>query len=88
MGHRGPDGDGVWAETVGRWQVELGHTRLAILDLSDAARQPMIDEETGCVLVFNGEIYNFGKRPTNPSSQKVRQGCIVVPWPNLLPMRR
>ena len=35
------------------------HTRLAILDLSDAAKQPMVDAVSGCVLVYNGEIYNF-----------------------------
>ena len=37
----------------------LGHRRLSILDLSDAAAQPMIDSVTGHVVVFNGEIYNY-----------------------------
>ena len=36
----------------------LGHRRLSILDLSDAATQPMIDPVTGHVVVFNGEIYH------------------------------
>lgn len=37
----------------------LGHTRLKILDLTDAASQPMMDPETGNIIVYNGEIYNF-----------------------------
>ncbi len=55
IAHRGPDGDGHFADT----QAALGHRRLAILDLSDAAAQPMYAPEQGLVLVFNGEIYNF-----------------------------
>jgi len=55
--HRGPDGHGLWA-SEGQ-EVVFGHRRLAILDLSDAGAQPMRDPETGCVIVFNGEIYNF-----------------------------
>jgi asparagine synthase (glutamine-hydrolysing) len=38
----------------------LAHRRLSILDLSDAGTQPMVDPATGHVIVFNGEIYNFG----------------------------
>lgn len=37
----------------------LGHTRLAIIDLSPLGQQPMVHPETGAMLVFNGEIYNF-----------------------------
>jgi asparagine synthase (glutamine-hydrolysing) len=59
LAHRGPDGEGVFATTTqeGR-HVCLGHRRLAIIDPNGAA-QPMRDEATGTVLVFNGEIYNF-----------------------------
>jgi asparagine synthase (glutamine-hydrolysing) len=39
--------------------VAFGHRRLQIIDLSDAGRQPMIDEELGLTLVFNGCIYNY-----------------------------
>jgi asparagine synthase (glutamine-hydrolysing) len=53
--HRGPDGSGVFATE----QLAMGHARLSIIDLSDAAAQPMIDETTQCVLVYNGEVYNF-----------------------------
>src|SRR5262245_7090820 len=54
--HRGPDSEGEWFAEDGR--VWLGHTRLAILDLSSAGAQPMHDPMTGNVLIFNGEIYN------------------------------
>lgn len=54
--HRGPDGQGEWRSNDGR--VWLGHTRLAILDLSAAGAQPMVDPLTGNTVAFNGEIYN------------------------------
>src|SRR5882757_9524471 len=53
--HRGPDGEGVWSEAG----VALAHRRLAILDLSDSAHQPMLFDSQ--VLVYNGEIYNHQK---------------------------
>ena len=54
--HRGPDSSGEWNSTDGRcW---LGSTRLAIVDLSPAGAQPMIDPASGNVIVMNGEIYN------------------------------
>jgi asparagine synthase (glutamine-hydrolysing) len=61
MQHRGPDAQGIWesppdARGLG---VMLGHRRLAILDLSEAGIQPMVDPKTGHVIVFNGEIYNY-----------------------------
>ncbi len=58
--HRGPDGHGI--ETVDRGNptaVAFGHTRLAILDLSLAGRQPMFDSATGYSITYNGEIYNY-----------------------------
>lgn len=54
LAHRGPDDMGVWTGS----DVLLGHRRLSILDLSAAGNQPMIDQASGSVLVFNGEIYN------------------------------
>jgi asparagine synthase (glutamine-hydrolysing) len=61
MVHRGPDGAGEWESPPDERGdgVLLAHRRLAILDLSPAGAQPMIDPESGHVLVFNGEIYNF-----------------------------
>lgn len=56
MSHRGPDGAGVWISPDGH--IGLGHRRLAIIDLSDAALQPMCNEDATLWVVFNGEIYN------------------------------
>jgi len=57
--HRGPNSHGVWRGNIVYHQICLIHTRLSILDLSTAGHQPMIDPDTGNVLIFNGEIYNF-----------------------------
>lgn len=56
MAHRGPDGAGAWVAPDGR--VGLGHRRLSIIDLSDAAGQPMRDVDETVHVTFNGEIYN------------------------------
>lgn len=57
LAHRGPDDEGLWwDEGAG---VGLGHRRLAIIDLSPAARQPMWDATGQATIVFNGEIYNY-----------------------------
>ncbi|MFN2470684.1 MAG: asparagine synthase (glutamine-hydrolyzing) [Gaiellaceae bacterium] len=56
MPHRGPDGARTWVDGDGR--VGLGFRRLAIIDLADAAMQPMPNEDETVWLVFNGEIYN------------------------------
>jgi asparagine synthase (glutamine-hydrolysing) len=55
LASRGPDGDGieVWNKAV------LGHRRLAIFDLSEAGRQPMLSPDGSIGIVFNGAIYNF-----------------------------
>jgi asparagine synthase (glutamine-hydrolysing) len=53
--HRGPDGDGSYFAPG----IAFGHTRLAIIDLSAASDQPIIDEAAGLTLIFNGEIYNY-----------------------------
>jgi asparagine synthase (glutamine-hydrolysing) len=62
MAHRGPDASGRWvsAPDIRGWGALLAHRRLSILDLSPAGAQPMVERVTGQVLVFNGEIYNFG----------------------------
>ncbi len=56
MAHRGPDGHGLWTSPDRR--CVLGHRRLAIIDLSDAAAQPMSNAAGTVTLTFNGEIYN------------------------------
>ncbi len=53
--NRGPDHYGEYTND----QISLVHRRLSIIDLSTNSNQPMIDEKTGNVLIFNGEIYNF-----------------------------
>jgi asparagine synthase (glutamine-hydrolysing) len=53
MVHRGPDGGGVYVDDG----VGFGHRRLSILDLSEAGKQPFIQDEL--IITFNGEIYNF-----------------------------
>src|SRR5262252_3189449 len=62
MVHRGPDDSGIWTSAPDDrgWGALLGFRRLSILDLSPAGAQPMVDPVTGHVIVFNGEIYNFG----------------------------
>src|SRR5262245_36174677 len=57
IAHRGPDGDGFWFDDAAG--VGLGHRRLAIIDLSDAASQPMPGVEARYQVTYNGEIYNF-----------------------------
>ena len=52
---RGPDSQGSWNDNV----VYLGHRRLAIIDQSCNANQPMVSSCGRYVIVFNGEIYNF-----------------------------
>ncbi|HZS10821.1 MAG TPA: asparagine synthase (glutamine-hydrolyzing) [Nitrospirales bacterium] len=55
LARRGPDGEGIetWNDAV------LGHRRLAIFDVSDAGRQPMVSPNRSVGVVFNGAIYNF-----------------------------
>jgi len=57
--HRGPDGDGVWADPAAG--VALAHRRLAVLDLSPAGHQPMTSSCGRLVLTYNGEIYNHAE---------------------------
>src|SRR4028119_1713784 len=55
LARRGPDAEGLhtWKRTV------FGHRRLAIFDLSDDGRQPMLSDDGRTGVVFNGAIYNF-----------------------------
>ena len=57
LSHRGPDDAGIWIND--RAYLALVHRRLSIIDLSNAAHQPMENEDGTIQLVFNGEIYNF-----------------------------
>jgi len=53
--HRGPDGEGFYHAS----RISLGHTRLAVLDLSEQAKQPMRSHDGRYVITYNGEIYNY-----------------------------
>lgn len=55
LAHRGPDDKGVFGDK----DALLGHRRLSIIDLSSGGHQPMRNAESGAVIVFNGEIYNY-----------------------------
>lgn len=55
--HRGPDFQDFWQEG----DALLFHSRLKIIDISEAANQPMISHCGRYVMVFNGEVYNFGE---------------------------
>lgn len=57
--HRGPDGMRSWKSSEAEYPAHLGHTRLAILDTTEAADQPLISPCNRYVFVYNGEIYNF-----------------------------
>jgi asparagine synthase (glutamine-hydrolysing) len=57
--HRGPDAGGVWQSRDG--QVNLGHRRLSILDLTPTGAQPMATHDGRYVVTYNGEIYNFSE---------------------------
>ncbi len=54
--HRGPDGKGLWISE--NKNVGLAHRRLSIIDPSEAASQPMSNEDKSIFISFNGEIYN------------------------------
>lgn len=53
--HRGPDSEGYFIDD----NAAFGFRRLQIIDLTEEASQPMYNEDKTCVMVFNGEIYNF-----------------------------
>lgn len=59
MAHRGPNGGKNWISDNGR--VGFAHRRLSVIDLSDAASQPMSNDDKNVVITFNGEIYNHAR---------------------------
>lgn len=66
LAHRGPDGEGFWINNT--HQVGLAHRRLAIIDLSNAASQPM-HYQNRYSIVYNGEIYNYKELTQDLSKQ-------------------
>lgn len=55
MHFRGPDDAGIWLDGA----IGFGHRRLSVIDLSSLGHQPMIDDETGAIITYNGEAYNY-----------------------------
>ena len=53
--HRGPDAAGKYVDG----DIALGHRRLSIIDVSSSGDQPIYNEDSSLVIVFNGEIYNY-----------------------------
>jgi asparagine synthase (glutamine-hydrolysing) len=69
MTHRGPDESGLYLRRGPEATVGLGHRRLSIIDLTEAGRQPLSNEDGSVWLVFNGEIYNFPELRTELQSR-------------------
>lgn len=61
LAHRGPDGEGVELYTTENALIGFGHKRLSIIDLSDAAKQPMHSTDQSISVILNGEIYNYSE---------------------------
>lgn len=59
ISHRGPDDNGVWIDNNNG--VGLAHSRLSIIDVSSAGKQPMADYNNQVIISFNGEIYNYNE---------------------------
>ena len=57
MRDRGPDDAGIWVSPDR--SVGLAHRRLAVIDLSPAAHQPLSNEDGSLWIVYNGEVYNY-----------------------------
>ncbi|WP_327665663.1 asparagine synthase (glutamine-hydrolyzing) [Streptomyces sp. NBC_00498] len=70
LAHRGPDGAGRYGHPAGDGEVQLGHRRLAIIDLSETGAQPMVSD--GLALTYNGELYNAPELRAELESAGVR----------------
>ena len=70
IAHRGPDAAGTWSHQSDRVAIHLGHRRLSIIDLSEAANQPMAKD--GLTLVYNGELYNYKELKADLKARGVR----------------
>jgi len=57
IAHRGPDATRIYNYEDDRVSVQLGHRRLSIIDLSEAANQPI--SKAGLTIIYNGELYNY-----------------------------
>jgi asparagine synthase (glutamine-hydrolysing) len=55
--YRGPDDEGIWLDQQAG--IGFGHRRLSIIDPTPSGHQPMLDKQTGNILTYNGEVYNY-----------------------------
>ena len=70
--HRGPDGHGIHYDG----SIGFAHSRLAVIDLTEAAHQPMVSHDGRYWITYNGEIYNFRElRKTLESSGHQFRSC-------------
>ena len=67
LARRGPDHEGQWHQGP----VALGHRRLSVIDLNPRAHQPLLDPDSGRVLVFNGCIYNYPQLRTQLKERRL-----------------
>jgi asparagine synthase (glutamine-hydrolysing) len=70
MAHRGPDATGTWSHETDQVSVHLGHLRLSIIDLSDAANQPLTKDRL--TIIWNGELYNYKELRADLKARGVR----------------
>jgi asparagine synthase (glutamine-hydrolysing) len=70
LAHRGPDSNGTWVDAAAG--VALGHTRLAVIDLSAGGHQPMISADGRYVIIYNGESYNHAELRRMLADRRVR----------------
>jgi asparagine synthase (glutamine-hydrolysing) len=61
--HRGRDDQGLWQSPT--QHATFAHTRLSVLDLTSAGRQPLSTDDGRYTITFNGEIYNFAELRRN-----------------------
>lgn len=82
LAHRGPDAEGFYFNNT----VGFGHRRLSIIDLSEAANQPMFSHSGRYVVIFNGEIYNYRdvaaelkiKQRTSSDTEVIAEGFALL----------
>jgi asparagine synthase (glutamine-hydrolysing) len=70
LAHRGPDAHGEFCDD----HAWLGHTRLSVIDLSNAGRQPMCTRDNRFVISYNGEVYNFRRLAREHDLAGLRSG--------------
>ncbi len=84
LAHRGPDDTGDWTFQTSGFSAAFAHTRLAVIDPTPQARQPMTSPDRRYAITYNGELYNYrdlardlpGPLHTTSDTEVVLQACI------------